>query len=75
MYKIAAIIALLLLSACKSSEEVKADWIKFCIDGEFTVKQCEVLYSLKKSSDDASDGAAVASAMSGAAMGMSAGRR
>lgn len=66
---------LLFLTSCQSSEEKKAEWIKFCESGEFSTKQCLVLYSLKESSDDAASSAASASAFSGVAMGMSVGRR
>lgn len=63
---------LFLLSACQSAEEKKTEWIKSCIEGEFTPKQCNVLYSIVKNSDDnASDN----SALTGVAIGLAAGRR
>lgn len=61
------------LAGCKSEAEVKAEWMQFCVQGEFSQKQCEVLYSMKKSSDDAQDSAAAGAMMSGMAVGMSAG--
>lgn len=65
----------LLLCACKSEEEKRSEWITNCSQNEFTVKQCGVLYTIVKSSSDASDSAAAASVMSGAAMGMTGTRR
>jgi hypothetical protein len=65
----------LILCACKSEEEKRSEWIAQCAQADFTVKQCGVLYSIAKSSSDASDAAAASSMMSGAAMGMSAGGR
>jgi len=65
----------LILCACKSEEATRAEWIAQCSQADFTVKQCGVLYSIAKSSSDASDAAVASSVMSGAAMGMSAGAR
>lgn len=65
----------LLLCACESEEEKRTKWIANCAQNEFSIKQCGVLYSIAKSSSDASDNAAAANIMSGAAVGMSAGRR
>lgn len=75
MKKLIWIIPLLLLCSCKSEEEKKSEWIKFCLAGDFNAKQCEVLYSIKESGDDANTSANSAAAMSGVAIGMSAGRR
>ncbi len=60
----------LLLAGCKTEEEKKSEWIAFCTQGDFTAKQCNVLYSMKK---DASDDAANNAAMTGMAIGMSVG--
>ena len=65
----------LFLCGCQSAAEKKAEWIAFCQQGDFNAKQCEVLYSLKESSDSAANNAAAASAFSGVAIGMSAGSR
>ena len=62
-----------LLTGCKSGAEKKAEWVKFCEQGEFSLKQCEVLYSMKKAGDDAEESAAASSMMSGMAVGLSAG--
>lgn len=73
MNKLAAVAACLLLCACESEEQAKAKWIAFCVSGEFSAKQCEVLYSLKKSSDDAQSSADASSAMGAMAVGIVAG--
>jgi hypothetical protein len=65
----------LVLCSCESDEEKKTRWLAFCVAGDFTPKQCEVLYSLKESSDSANTMAAVGVGMSGAATGMAAGSR
>jgi hypothetical protein len=65
----------LCLAGCESSEEKAAKWIAFCVDGEFTVKQCRVLYAMKESSDDAANAAGVASMNSIIAAGAAVGRR
>lgn len=66
----------LTLIGCGPSAEVrKAAWINFCMRGEFTQAQCKVLYSLKESSDDARDNAAISSMMSGVAVGISSAQR
>lgn len=72
MNKIAALAACLLLCACETEEEAKAKWVAFCVKGDFSSNQCEVLYSIKKSSDDANSTAATATALSAGAMGAAA---
>lgn len=73
--KYAVIASLLLLCACESAEETKAKWVANCSENDFTVKQCNVLYSIAKSSSDANDAANSAAITSGVAMGMAGGRR
>lgn len=63
----------LVLTACQSSEERKAEYMAFCTTHEFSQAQCEVLYLNKQASDAASSQAAFASGMSSAAIGISAG--
>lgn len=75
MKRFKCLILVLFLVGCQSAEEKKAEWVRFCVDGEFTPKQCNVLYSMKQSSDDANDAATSASITSGAAMGIAAGAR
>lgn len=72
MKAIIAVSLALALCGCQSAAERKAEWLAFCVKGEFTSAQCDVLYSLKESSDDANESAGLASAMSGVAVGMSA---
>lgn len=49
-----SIIALALcLAGCHSAEEKKAEWIAYCVRGNFDAAQCDVLYSIKESSDKA----------------------
>ena len=71
-----ALIALTLCS-CGDSKEVKqAKWLAFCTrDNAFTPAQCQVLYAIKGSSDDAQNEASWAAAFSGVALGFSAGRK
>ena len=65
--------AVLLLAGCKSEEQKKAEFIKFCSENEFSLKQCEVLYMIAKASSDASDNAAASSMASSLAIGIAAG--
>lgn len=67
--------AAFLLTACKSAAEREQEFLNTCTQTEFTLAQCRVLYSIKESSDSASNNAAAASAMSGFAAGMAAGRK
>lgn len=62
----------LVLAACQSQAEKKAEFVQFCSESDFTAKQCEVLYLIAKSSSDASNSAATATALSGVALGVSA---
>lgn len=68
-----ALLVPLLLTACESEEERKLAYMNFCTTHEFSQAQCEVLYLNKRSSDNAESAANSASAMSGFAVGMSAG--
>jgi hypothetical protein len=61
------VIACLALCACESAEEKALRFGKLCIEHEFTVKQCQMLYAMKQAAeDDASN----ATAMSAFAIGM-----
>lgn len=75
MKKIICLFLLLALCACESEAEHKAKWVAFCQQGEFSNKQCEVLYSLKKSSEDADATASMAVGLSAASMGVAAARK
>jgi hypothetical protein len=70
-----AVLCGLSLASCESDAERKQKWVDFCVAGEFSAKQCEVLYAIKQSSDAASTSATVAAGMSGAAAGAAAVRR
>lgn len=73
MKTLAAISLLFLLCACESAEEKRAKWIAWCVQSEFSEKQCGVLYALKESSDEAQAQAQNAAAMNGLAIGLAAG--
>lgn len=57
------------LCGCESEAEYRAKWMRDCVAGEFSEKQCSVLYSVHKS---AKDDAAAAQAAAGFATGFSA---
>lgn len=59
----------LALAGCKSEAEKKSEFITFCSSNEFSLKQCEVLYLIAKSSADARDNAEAANIGAGMAIG------
>lgn len=69
------ICTLTLLTACKTEEEKRAEWIKICSANDFTEKQCGVLYLIAKGVSDANDSADMAAINSSIAIGLAAGRR
>ena len=72
MRTILILVPLLLLCGCKSEAEKRVEWIAMCEQGEFSTKQCAVLYSIVKASNDAKDSADYAGVMSSVGMGLAA---
>ncbi len=63
----------LLLASCESEAESKAKWIAWCAEGDFTSRQCEVLYSIVKNSREAANASQAAQIGSGIAIGVAIG--
>lgn len=59
-------------SALKHDAEVETQWMRNCVQSGFSQKQCEVLWSVKASSDSA---AGLAAGAMGASIGAAAIRR
>lgn len=69
------LIPLLGLTACgPSAAERRTAFMTNCTHSEFSQRQCQVLYSIKESADDANSSASLAVGFSATTLGVSAAR-